>query len=109
MSDGATTIESVKKQVARFNDERGWATYNAPKNLVMALQVEVAELMEHFMWLTTDESRDWCCNEEQKIAVAAELADIFGLLVQFANICNIDISDALSAKLLVNAHKYPVD
>jgi hypothetical protein len=31
-----------------FARARDWDQYHTPKNLVMALSVEVAELMEHF-------------------------------------------------------------
>ena len=57
MSDATTTVHELKEAVRRFADERQWGPYHSPKNLVMALTVEVAELTEHFLWLTSDESR----------------------------------------------------
>ena len=34
------------------------ATFHSPKNLAMALSVEVAEVVEHFQWLTEEQSRN---------------------------------------------------
>ena len=49
-------IETLQQRLREFADERDWEKYHSPKNLVMALSVEVAELQEHFQWLTAEES-----------------------------------------------------
>ena len=52
-----TNVEDLTERIRAFADERDWEQFHSPKNLAMALSVEVAELMEHFMWLTGEESR----------------------------------------------------
>ena len=44
-------FDRIKKQVRQFVVERDWDQFHSPKNLSMALSVEVAELVEVFMWL----------------------------------------------------------
>ncbi len=57
-SDDHTRIRELKEQVAAFARERDWDRFHSPKNLSMALAVEVAELMELFQWKAEQESWD---------------------------------------------------
>ena len=50
-------FESVFSTVLAFARERDWEQFHAPKNLSMALSAEAAELMEHFLWATPEQSR----------------------------------------------------
>jgi NTP pyrophosphatase (non-canonical NTP hydrolase) len=100
-------IEALQQRLREFADERDWEKYHSPKNLVMALSVEVAELQEHFQWLTAEESL--ALDEETRDAVALEMADVLIYLVRMADRCGIELADAVSRKLVINAHKYPAD
>ena len=51
------SLEKLQQQLIEFSNARHWEKFHSPKNLSMALSVEVAELVEHFQWLTEDESR----------------------------------------------------
>jgi len=57
MKDNEITIGDLKKQVDAFVDERDWKQFHSPKNLAMALSVEVAELSEIFQWLSEEQSK----------------------------------------------------
>jgi len=46
----------LRDQLRAFAQARDWDQFHSPKNLSMALMVEVAELMEHFQWLTEAQS-----------------------------------------------------
>jgi NTP pyrophosphatase (non-canonical NTP hydrolase) len=100
-------IETLQQRLREFADERDWEKYHSPKNLVMALSVEVAELQEHFQWLTAEESL--ALDEETRDAVALEMADVLIYLVRMADRCGVELADAVSRKLVINAHKYPAD
>src|SRR5580704_4299562 len=95
MSDAITTIGSLKDAVRAFADERQWEPYHSPKNLSMAIAAEVAELMEHFLWLTGDESRQACLDPARRADIADELADVACLVFQFSLASGIDISEAV--------------
>jgi dCTP diphosphatase len=51
MPDQDTTIATLREIVRRFVADRDWEQFHSPKNLSMALAIEVAELMEHFQWI----------------------------------------------------------
>jgi NTP pyrophosphatase (non-canonical NTP hydrolase) len=107
MTDATTTIGAVKDAIREFASERHWEPYHTPKNLAMALASEVGELVDHFRWLTGEESFAVCQNPAQREAIADELADVFNLLMLFSHHSGIDASQAVAAKLIKNAIKYP--
>jgi len=71
----------------------------------MALSVEAAELLEHFQWLTQEQSSS--PESVDKTAVAEEIADIQIYLAMIAGKLDIDIEEAVDAKIETNAGKYP--
>jgi dCTP diphosphatase len=75
----------------------------------MALAIEVAELMEHFQWLTTDASRKLADDPVKLAAVGEELADVVGYSLALANELGIDVSSAIRAKMVKNRLKYPAE
>jgi NTP pyrophosphatase (non-canonical NTP hydrolase) len=107
MADATTTVAALKDAVREFAAARQWEPYHSPKNLVMALACEVAELMEHFRWLTGDESYAACRSGASRDAIGEELADVVNLVMQFSLHSGIDISEAFADKMIKNAVKYP--
>lgn len=107
--DETTTIAELKDLVRQFAAERRWEVFHTPKNLVMGLAVETAELMEHFLWLDGEESRAVADDAARKAAVAEEVADVANHLLNLCNVLQIDLSDAFRKKILKNAAKYPVE
>ncbi|HLY96668.1 MAG TPA: nucleotide pyrophosphohydrolase [Sideroxyarcus sp.] len=102
-----TDFDRIKKQVRQFVVEREWDQFHSPKNLSMALIVEAAEMVEHFQWLTEEQS---CNLPPEKLAeVEQELADIQVYLISLAEKLKLDIVAAVERKLVLNAQKYPVE
>ena len=99
-------LDDLRDRLRAFAAERDWDQYHNPKNLAMALGVECAELMEHFQWLTADESA--AVMSGRRPAVEEELADILLYLVRLADKLDVDLPAAARAKLAKNAEKYPV-
>ena len=50
------SLEDISRSLAAFASERDWDQFHTPKNLSMALAVEVAEIMEIFQWKSAQES-----------------------------------------------------
>jgi dCTP diphosphatase len=107
MADGQTTVGELKEAVRRFTADRNWEPYHAPKNLVMALAVEAAELMEPFLWVDAEASRSLGGDPVRHAAIADELADVFNLLLNLSLSLDVDLSAALRTKMVKNAEKYP--
>jgi dCTP diphosphatase len=100
-------IPGIQGQLARFAAEREWDRFHSPKNLSMALAGEVGELVEHFQWVTEEESTQF--PERKKDAIAEELADIVIYALRLSDKLGIDIEKAVAEKMVANAKKYPVD
>lgn len=106
-SDATTTVAELRQILAEFVAERDWSQFHSPKNVSMALAIEVAELMEHFQWLTTEASRKLADDPAKLAAVGEELADVVGYSLALANELGIDVSSAIRAKMIKNRLKYP--
>jgi len=109
MTDASTTVLQLREAMQRFVAERQWERYHAPKNLVMGLAVETAELMEHFLWLDVEESRQRGKDARFREAIADELADVCCYVLALANALELDLSAAVADKLDKNERKYPVE
>lgn len=107
MPDQSTTLAQLKQLVEDFVAERDWHQFHSPKNLTMAMTIEAAELMEHFQWLTIDESRQLVNDPERLAAVGEEMADVLAYLLALANQLGIDLSGTLFDKMKKNRRKYP--
>ena len=102
-----TEMEKLREQMREFARARDWDQFHSPKNLAMALSVEVAELLEHFQWLTEEQSRR--LDPDAQAAVRTEIADVLLYLVRLADQLGIDPVAAAQRKLVENAQKYPVE
>jgi NTP pyrophosphatase (non-canonical NTP hydrolase) len=109
MTDTQTTVAELRRLVEDFVAERNWSQFHTPKNLAMALAIEAAELMEHFQWLTPDQS--WAIRDQPaKLAeVGDELADVFGYCLAMASELGIDMAQAVRQKMDKNIAKYPAE
>lgn len=94
-------------QLREFARERDWERYHTPKNLAMAMSVEMAELVEHFQWMTAEESQGVQHDADKLQAVSEEMADILLYLVRMADVLGVDLDQATQRKLALNALKYP--
>jgi NTP pyrophosphatase (non-canonical NTP hydrolase) len=109
MTDGQTTVTELREMVRSFVDARDWQQFHSPKNLSMALAIEAAELMEHFQWISTDQSRTIDQDAQRLAAVGEELADVVCYALAIANELGIDVSVAMRDKMIKNEQKYPAE
>jgi NTP pyrophosphatase (non-canonical NTP hydrolase) len=109
MADATTTFAELKDAVRRFAAERAWEPFHSPKNLVMGLAIETAELMEHFLWVDCEASRTVARAEGKREEIADEVADVACHLFNLCNVLDLDLSEAVQKKIVKNAVKYPVE
>ena len=100
-------LEAIQKKILSFRDERDWAQFHDPKNLAEALSIEAGELLENFLWKTTEQSRNLSAEELKN--VKEELADIFIFLTYLSEEYKIDLLKEVGNKIAQNASKYPVE
>ena len=103
----ARDLPALQAAIRDFARERDWDQFHSPKNLSAALAVEAAELLEHFQWLTEEQSHALPNDRLEKIA--HELADVLIYTLQLAGKLDIDPLQASWDKLRINGEKYPVD
>jgi NTP pyrophosphatase (non-canonical NTP hydrolase) len=101
------SLDTLRLRIREFARARAWESYHTPKNLVMALSVEAAELLEPFQWLTPEQSQH--LNADQHEAVRQEIADVLIYLTRLADLLDIDLLEAAADKLALNARKYPIE
>ncbi|HSH04755.1 MAG TPA: MazG-like family protein [Anaerolineae bacterium] len=94
-------LKALEEKMHAFVASKGWYGADSSKpqelrNLAMSLSIEAAEVLEHFQWRA--EPRD-------KAALASELADVALYLLQLASLAEIDLEEAILAKLAVNAER----
>ena len=107
MTVAETDFDQIRKRVRQFFVEREWDQFHSPKNLSMALIVEAAEMVEHFQWLTEEQSSN--LSPEKLAEIELELADIQIYLISLAEKLQLDLVAAVDKKLALNARKYPAD
>ena len=99
------SLEQLRVRLAEFARERDWEQFHSPKNLAMALAGEAGELLEHFQWLTEEESIR--LGEQKRLAVSLELADVLIYLIRLADKLEIDLVRSAEQKITINESRYP--
>ena len=100
-------MNNLRDTIRAFIEERDWEQFHSPKNLAMALSVEVAEVVEHFQWLTEEQSKN--LPPEKLAELREEIGDVMIYLTELAEKLGIDPVEAAKAKLEINKQKYPAD
>lgn len=99
-------LEELKLKQRNFVRERGWEQFHSPKNLAMALSVEVSEILELLQWSTELESGS--LSHEDMSAIRDEIGDVLNYLLLLSDRLNIEPVEAASQKIDKNRKKYPV-
>lgn len=107
MPDATTTTGQLRAALRDFVAERQWERFHSPKNLAIGLAIETAELLEHFQWLDETASRQRVHEPACRPAIADEVADVACYLLALANVMELDLAEAIAAKLEKNRRKYP--
>jgi len=105
--DNQTTLQELKQKMADFVRERDWEQFHTPKNIAMSIAIEAAELMEHFQWLTVEQSKQ--LDDEALHDIGEELADIVIYSLSMANFLKLDLAQTVLDKMAKNIRKYPAD
>ena len=108
LTDNSTTVEDLKNAVRSFVKEREWEKFHTLRNLAESISIESAELLEVFQWTTEDEGSH-AGNDQVRLRLESELADILVYCVSLANAAGIDISKAFFDKMRRNEQRYPVE
>lgn len=106
--DNKTTIDELKEMVKEFCEARDWNQFHNPKDLAIGISTEVNELLQIYRFKSEEDMRQ-LMSSERKDEIEEELADIFYFVLRFAQMNNIDLSQAVKNKIDKNNKKYPVE
>jgi NTP pyrophosphatase (non-canonical NTP hydrolase) len=101
------SLAGLQEAIEAFVAERDWAQFHTPKNLAMGVAIEAAEIMEHFLWTSGEESHN--LTPQKRTEVANEIGDVLIYLLRLSRTLDIDIIAAATDKLAQNRLKYPVE
>ncbi|MDX6766038.1 MAG: nucleotide pyrophosphohydrolase [Candidatus Methylacidiphilales bacterium] len=100
------SIDALTREIVSFRDARDWKQFHNPKEMAVALTAEAGELLQHFVWQDHEQSHRRVADRRPELA--SEMADIAILLFEMARDCEINLAEAMRAKLARNEERYPV-
>lgn len=100
-------LNTLMSEINQFAKDRDWEQFHNPKNLATALGIEVSELQELMLWVSTEKSAERV--KEKITEVTNEVGDVLIYLLRFCAVTGIDPIQAAANKLKLNAEKYPVE
>ena len=92
--------KEITEALLKFRDERDWNQFHTAKDLALALNIEAGELLEAFLWKTSEQAD----NDKVK----EELADVFTFAFLLAEKYDFDVKQIVLEKMEKNALKNPV-
>lgn len=101
------SIDELVKKLLKFRKKRNWEQFHNPKNLAISISLEANEILEHFQWLSLEESINY--SKKNKEEIAEELADVLNYLLLLAHDLDIDLIESSHLKVEKNDEKYPVN
>jgi dCTP diphosphatase len=99
-------VLDVTRRIREFRDARDWNQFHNPKDMAIAISLESAELLQHFLWKSPAEVQ--ACVVKRRDEIQDEIADIAIYLFELADNLDIDLIKAMEAKIAKNDAKYPV-
>ncbi len=98
------TFEEIERKALAFRQERDWEQFHNPKDLAISISLEAAELLEAFQWSGQDVNAS-----DKRDHMVEELADVIIYCMYMAKELDVNLAEAVSAKIDINAKKYPAD
>ena len=93
-------LQVLVDRLRDFAQRRDWEQFHSPKNLSMALTVEASELLEHFQWMSEEQSEN--LSAQQKRLIELEMADIFIFLLRLVDRLDVDLLAVTREKMAIN-------
>lgn len=108
-NDTTVSLQTIKDELAAFIAERDWEQFHKPKDVALALSIEVSEVLEHFRFKSDEEIAHLLNDSAYKQELQDELGDCLGFLVDLGRITGIDLTTAFHEKMKKNRLKYPAE
>ena len=107
--DDNLSLKELKEIIREYVNERDWEQFHNPKDLALALNLEISEILEHFRFKNNEEIDKYIKELKNKQELGHELADILYFLVRLADVMNVDLPKAFKEKFEIMKQKYPIE
>lgn len=101
-------MNQYQEEIKRFCEERNWAQFHNPKDLLLGIVEEVGELRNLVKW-----EQDPVKLKESllynKKAAEDGVGDILWFLSLLANSCNVDFNEAILATIENNKKRFSIE
>lgn len=101
-------FEDIQKLILEFREERKWKKFHKIKDLLLAIEIELAELQEHFLWKDNKQIKNLLKNPDAKDKIGQEISDVLIYLLYLCNDLKINPLEAIKNKIRINEINYPV-
>lgn len=99
-------VQEIRSQYSVLCEDNDWNVFHTPKNLATALTVSSAKILEHFQWITEEESLSLARIPDRKVRLSKEIADSFFHLLVLSNKLGIDLEEVVATKLANDTATY---
>lgn len=103
----SSDIADLQERIRNFVDQRDWDQFHNPKDLAISLNLEAAEVLEHFQWKNADEMTQYV--KSRKEDIGEEIADVLYWVLLLSNKIDLDLTEAFEKKMQKNEAKYPIE
>ena len=100
------SLTGLRDRMRVFTRDRDWEQFHDPKSLVLALVGEVGELAELLQWLPAEEAAKLADQEPLNARLGEEISDVLIYLVRLADVCRVDLPEAVEAKMNASAQRF---
>jgi|TARA_B110000090_G_C12980563_1_gene292601 dCTP diphosphatase len=103
-SSGLSHLESVRRKSRKFCEDREWAQFHTPTNIVLALAGEAGEVAEIFQWkgnldnFNIDKDKK-VFNEAEIEHIGEEISDVMIYTIRLCDIVSLDLCAVLVNKI----------
>ena len=103
------TLADLTERLIAFRDARDWKQFHSLKNLILSVSLEAAELLELTQWKDDADIEARVDDPAFRADLAQECADILIYLLLIGERAGVDLIQAASDKIEINAEKYPIE
>jgi NTP pyrophosphatase (non-canonical NTP hydrolase) len=97
-----------QEQIKKFTEDRNWNQFHNPKDLLLGIVEEVAEIRNIIKWEQDPEILKKLINNKKEI-LADNIGDIYWFLTLLANSADIDIDQSIKDVIINNGKRFPIE
>lgn len=99
-------LKQIIQQYNNLCEDNDWQVFHTPKNLASAISVSAGKLLDHYQWLTEEESLNLARLPNSRAQLEEGITETFFYLLALATRSGIDLEQAVQAKAERDAIAY---